>query len=549
MTVAGNLLLFSGFAVVLLGLRIIPRFRRLAVVTFIITLLWALDVLLLFRGLWQYATLVLAIGLATSLARAIRSRPDRTLRWVRRVAIVSGLVAGGMALRSVQRHWSADRSTGSRATAMTEGPNVLLLILDTVRASSLSLYGDSLPTTPELDSLTRDGVVFDRAYAAAPWTLPSHCAIFTGLPVHDLTCRWQHPLSDGPTTLAEVLRAHGYRTGGFVANHYYTTFETGLARGFDRWEDFMITWKEVLCHTVLVQMPIVRELLWGANTRSRLHALLHFRFRPDPKPEHDRKDAATVNREFLQWLDAAPGQPYFAFLNYFDAHDPYRAPAPWNTRFPKAEHDYDQYIGGIAYIDHELSLLLGELKRRGSLDHTIVVIASDHGEHFGEHGLYGHGNSLYIQLLHVPLALRYPPSVPAGARVEHPVSLRDLPATILDLAGFGQPSGLGGRSLRGTWMTPDTARISPVVAEVEREANFFGHEPARFDSLQALVDGHYEFIRTFGGREELFDLTRDPRGLVDIAGTSQGASVLPTLRAAFWRATGSRRAATTSSVR
>ncbi|MFN8583336.1 MAG: sulfatase-like hydrolase/transferase [Gemmatimonadaceae bacterium] len=121
--------------------------------------------------------------------------------------------------------------------------------------------------------------------------MPSHCSLFTGLDAQRTSCRWTTPLDSRATTLAEVLKGRGYRTGGFVANHFYTTRETGLSRGFDRWMDFQRTWKEVFCSTVLVQTGIVRSALWGATPRERLSGILRFKLRGDPKPEHDREDA------------------------------------------------------------------------------------------------------------------------------------------------------------------------------------------------------------------------------------------------------------------
>ncbi|MEP7346839.1 MAG: sulfatase-like hydrolase/transferase, partial [Gemmatimonadaceae bacterium] len=433
MSLVGNAIIFGTIALLLWGIGRVSRWmRRLSIAVAVFASLTALSVLLLITAIWQYASLALTLGATAALVRASKNSPASFLRSVRRVAAVCfalALVAAGLSL-------SRDSAPSEPvADTATDAPNVLLIILDTVRAASTSLYGYGLRTTPALESIAREGVVFDQAVATAPWTLPSHCSLFTGRDAEQTACRWNAPLDGEPTTISEVLRQRGYRTGGFVANHFYTTRETGLSRGFDRWADFQRTWKEVFCATVLVQTGIVRNAVWGTTVRQRLSGLRRMRLRGDPKPEHDRKTAAAVNAELLRWIDTTPGRPFFAFLNYFDAHDPYAAPPPFDRAFPKASNAQDQYDGGIAYMDQQLGTLMSELRRRGVLDHTVVVIASDHGELFGEHELFGHGNSLYWPLLHVPLVMRYPSRIAAGTHDARVVSLRDVPATILDLAG------------------------------------------------------------------------------------------------------------------
>ncbi|MBV6521935.1 MAG: hypothetical protein MNPFHGCM_02079 [Gemmatimonadaceae bacterium] len=530
MSLVGNTIVFLGMAVAVwvLGI-VVARLRRLSAVVAIFGCLAALCVLLLVTGIWQYASLAFALGLATVLSRAARDEPDSFLRYTRRVALATLAVGAAMAGRALQ----SDGSPPGSASGASGMPNVLLIIFDTVRASSTSLHGYSLRTTPVLDKLARESVVFDRAVATAPWTLPSHCSFFTGRDAQDTSCRWAAPLDSEGTTIAEVLRDRGYRTGAFVANVFYTTRETGLARGFDTWMDFRRTWKEVFCSTVIAQTGIVRNAVWGGSLRERISGLVRLRLRGDPKPEHDRKRAEIVNADLLKWVDEDSGRPFFAFLNYFDAHDPYRAPPPYDRAFPTAPHSREQYDGAIAYMDAQLGKLLSELRRRGLLDRTIVVVASDHGEMFGEHELYGHGNSVYWPLLHVPLVLRYPAELASGVRVSTAVSLKDLPATLLDLAG-ADDLRIGGVSLANLVRDSSAVRPSAALSFVEQGRNWWANEPARVDSLRSIVVGSEQYVHAYGGREQLFDLAKDVHGLRDVA--ADHADRLPAMREALERA-------------
>ncbi len=195
----------------------------------------------------------------------------------------------------------------------------MLIVLDTVRAASTSLHGYELPTTPALERLAREGVMFPRAIAPAPWTLPSHASMFTG--------RWPHTLSTGPwspldatyPTLAEYLRDRGYETAGFVANREYCGHEFGLSRGFVHYEDYRSTPGQAALytspgHTAMQKLPLVQALQTYDNL--------------------GRKSAEQLTADFLRWQGRRAGDaPFFAFLNYWDAHDPYTPPRSYARRF------------------------------------------------------------------------------------------------------------------------------------------------------------------------------------------------------------------------
>src|SRR5215831_8612670 len=391
----------------------------------------------MYPKLQAYAVLLLAAGLAMQTARLITGHARAfltlvycTIGWL--AALIGGLAVSVLLWQIL----SEQRAFATLPPAPPGAPNVLLITLDTVRAQSLSLYGYARPTTPQLERWAKTGVRFERAFATAPWTLPSHASIFTGRFPHETQANWLAPLDGTYPTLAEVLRQRGYVTAGFVANMTYCGEHSGLSRGFSHYEAAVVAPTEFVLSSALVRMVVNAHWL-----RRLIHSHQIF----------GRKDAAEVNSAFLRWLPRQGQRPFFVFLNYFDAHEPYLPPPPFaapsasrgwweDVSHTKDRSDYldlwkmspqqtqalrEAYEGAIAYLDQQLGRLFDELHHRGVLDNTLVIVTSDHGEQFGEHRLYGHGNSLYSQALHVPLVLFLPRRVPAGLSIPEPVSLRD----------------------------------------------------------------------------------------------------------------------------
>jgi arylsulfatase A-like enzyme len=257
--------------------------------------------------------------------------------------------------------------------------------------------------------------------------------------------------------------------------------------------------------------------------------------------------ATDINRRLLRWLDRNEGRPFFAFVNYFDAHAPYvvkepfwrpflsRPPRPW---LYTGDRDYsqdeltelrDSYDAAIAYADHQLGILLDELERRGVLDNTLLIVASDHGEQFGDHGLTGHGNSLYFDLLHVPLVMVMPGQIPAAVRSAESVTLRDIPATIMDVLGL-QGSTFRGESLRRYWTPASSRTAEPSLSELAFEGPRMMRGPIHRGSMQSLVMGDHHYIRNGDGVEELYDLFADPREQNDLSGKPESAPQLAEFR-------------------
>jgi arylsulfatase A-like enzyme len=193
---------------------------------------------------------------------------------------------------------------------------------------------------------------------------------------------------------------------------------------------------------------------------------------------------------------------------------------------------FDAYEGEIAYLDHQLGVLFDELRKRDLLTKTLVIITSDHGEQFGEHGLFGHTNSLYRPLLHIPLVIVNPPSVPSGKRVQEAVTLSELPSTVLDLIGLEDKLGFPGTSLARHWDgTPiDSRKGTPVVSGIRKLIRRPKDLPASRGDMDSLVAGGYHYIRNQGdGREELFDFHNDPLEEYNLAETDEGQQVVEQL--------------------
>jgi len=375
-------------------------------------------------------------------------------------------------------------------------PNILLIFWDTVRAQNLSLLGYGRPTTPHLERWAAEGTVFEQAMSTAPWTLAGHGSAFTGLRTQELGADWRKPIQTNATTLAEFLSDRGYRTGGFVANLISTASETGLARGFSHYEDFPRTLETVYLSTLVGQ----RLADWRPFFRGGMR-----RYPP--------RRADEITDRFLDW-SAQSDEPWLGFLNYFEAHDPYYPPENYRDRFSSDDVQLDKYDGALTVLDADLDRLLGALRDRGDLDNTIVILASDHGELFGEHGLRQHGNSLYIQLLHVPLVL-WGPGIPAGARITTPVSLRSLPATLAEMVFPGRDHPFPGGSLVGTWQ--DSAPGQPLLAGVPKGANTPPNEPVTLGNMSAVRDGAQHYILNGDDKGELYDLATDPNEEHDLA--------------------------------
>jgi arylsulfatase A-like enzyme len=504
---------------------------------------------LLRMPLYGACSVVLAAGLGRAISGGIAThivQPRKLAGVLVSLVGVLGLLAlWSSGLQSLKEY----RTIGGLSAPPATARNVVLIVWDTVRSYNLSLYGYERNTTPRLQQWARTGVRYDRAVAPAPWTYPSHTSFFTGQWPYRLNSQCKFNLDDPSPTLAEHLAANGYQTAGFAANTNCCSYEGGLARGFAHFEDYVLTPRSFLSRMV----P-------GKWVLEQVIGLVDF---------YDRKwiglqsrGAHEINSAFLAWLGRRrTDRPFFAFLNYFDAHEPYIPPAKYVGRFgirPTSSRDYrllvdfvglpkapnltrdilmarDCYDDCIAYLDHQLGQLLVALDGRGLLDNTVVIITSDHGEAFGDHGTTGHSYGIFLDEIGVPLVI-LAPGAPAGRVVKGPVTLRDLPATVVDLLGLSAGSPFPGRSLAAHWQVAPGDLASEITSPAFTEQAFSyaleAHELSRVGVpafQMSLVAGDEHFIRTASGKEKLFNLTTDPgerRDLIDSPYGKQQAEVL-----------------------
>jgi choline-sulfatase len=326
----------------------------------------------------------------------------------------------------------------------------------TTRADRLSPYGLMDVPMPGLDRLAREGVLFHQATSVAPLTLPAHASILTGLlpPRHGVRDNMDQPLAPAYTTLAELLRDRGFRTGAFVGSAIVNP-DRGLSQGFDYYSG------------------VVADDRRGADGRQR------------------RADA--VMSDAIRWLNEIGDSRFFIWTHLYDPHRPYDPPAPFKSRH------LDPYIGEIAFADAQIGRLLDTLERRQLLDRTLVIVTADHGESLGEHGERDHGVFVYESVLRVPLIIRAP-GVPTG-RVDSVVRLVDIMPTVLDVLGVERRE-MDGVSLMGALRGDGSGRDLEAYAE--------SLYPQRYgwSAVRALRDGRFKVIAA--PRPELYDLERDP---------------------------------------
>ncbi len=377
--------------------------------------------------------------------------------------------------------------------------NLVVIDIDTLRADHLGLYGYTRDTSPNLDRLARRSTVFTQAVAQAPNTPPSQMALFTSLyfSVHGFTGN-DDRLPASRTTLPELLKAQGFATWGFVDGGYlHAGF--GFERGFDHFED---------------------------------------------EPLHIERILANVDR----WLDGHSTQRFFLFVHCYDVHSPYAPPAPFDTYFedtpytgkftPTSEnlndvgrwkqtltpedlrHVVALYDGGIRYTDSRVGCFLASLERRGLLDSTLLVVTSDHGEEFREHGSMLHWQIWYVPNLHVPLLMLIPGR--AAQRIDGPVELVDVLPTVLDLLGLPPHPDAMGHSL-----------VPLIQGNAPPRERYAYAEPFTFDiPLRTIVTDRYQFFHDVKtGRDQLFDMRVDPLGTHDVA--ERERDVTARLRAAL----------------
>ncbi len=339
--------------------------------------------------------------------------------------------------------------------------NLLLITIDTLRADRLGCYGDGDAETPRLDELARGGVRFENAYSHVPLTLPSHGTLFTGrYPfAHGVRNNGNYFLREDETTLAELMRGRGFHTRAAVAT-YILSGKFGLAQGFDHYDDALGS----------------GELIRGFSSDV---------------------DADVVADGFETWLQEGGDEPFFAWLHFYDPHQPYAPPAPLDQRFAE-----DPYRGEVAFVDREIGGILDQLQARGLAEKTLIVVTSDHGEGFGEHGEVGHGILAYEEDLRIPLIVAAPGHLERRTVTER-VGLVDLMPTLLELYGIETPAGVQGQGFAGLLAGADEEAARDVYFE-----SMLGRDENNWAPLTGLITDQHKYISV--PDRELYDLGQDP---------------------------------------
>ncbi len=408
---------------------------------------------------------------------------------------------------------------GEPAPVAAPPKRVILISIDTLRADRLSLYGYPRRTSPVLDAFAEEAVVFEDVSSPSPWTLPAHASLFSGLypNTHRLNSH-ERRLRPRVRGLADILAEHGFRTAA-VVNSYYLSRRFGLDRGF---RDFVY----------------VKESVESIR-------------RSDP-----------ITDQAIEWLSRYPDQPVFLFVHYYDVHSDYTAlpryleefVQPYDGRldgstaqlleFRKgsfamdagdAAHLLDRYDASIRQMDDDLGRLFSFLREQGWLDESLIVVTSDHGEAFLEHGTVLHGQNQYQEVQRVPLVIRSPNHF-AARRIDLPVSLVDVAPTLLSLLGIEPPEPLDAfGAFDGVDLSPllasNDAEPARAAGKSRPDANalrellpirvLFGeadHTAEAFDITRSVRRGNVKLhFNRLTGRHELYDLEHDPGEQHDIA--------------------------------
>jgi len=365
-------------------------------------------------------------------------------------------------------------ATGLPATAQQELPNVVLITVDTVRADHLGCYGHKGVRTPHIDRLAGDGVLFQKAYTPVPITLPAHASLFTGTypmatGMHDFS---GNRLNPGQPTMAALLRGRGYATAGIVGSAVLDS-RFGLDSGFDFYYD---------------------EFDFSRLDERNLDSM--------------ERPGNLVMDQALGWLERTSARPFFVWVHLYDPHHPYTPPPPYDAEYRKNPYD-----GEIAFTDAQVGRLLDFLAEKKLYDHTLIVLASDHGEGLGEHDEETHGFFIYTTTLHVPLLVKLPArQTVRRQRVGAPVSLIDVLPTVLQLTGGGVPGFVQGKSLLPLMLGREENLHNGLYAE-----SYLPRIHFNWSELRSVRVGDHHYIQA--PRPEIYDLSKDPGERRNLHGT------------------------------
>jgi len=374
----------------------------------------------------------------------------RNFSWWR--VIVLGLVVCGAAM------WFFERVAGLRK----EIRHIVLISMDTCRADSLSCYGYPGRTTPNIDAVAEEAIVFNHVLTPIALTLPAHSSMLTGTTplYHGVHHNLGYRLEESSVTVGEVLQREGYSTGAIVST-YVLDSEFGLNQGFDSYDDEFVE--------------------------------------PIPVFYHNERKGGEASRVACEWLERHQDERFFLFLHYYDPHSPYEPPEPFASTFAGRP-----YAGEVAYTDYCIGQVIKKLKELNLYDSTLLIITSDHGEGFGEHREREHGYYIYQSTVHVPLVIKVPGGA-EGKRVNETAGLVDIVPTICGVLGITPPSTIHG---------VDLSRFLKRRGDIEKTDRYIYCEsflPTRYDCPPLLGVVNYPWKYIQAPRQELYDLNQGPR--------------------------------------
>jgi len=366
-----------------------------------------------------------------------------------------------------------DRATGvpSGEPAPPRPKNLVLITLDTARADALGAYGQALPSSPQIDRLAREGVVFEQAITSNPETLPSHATLFTGrFPFgHGVRSNSGYVLPEASETLAESLRDAGYATAAEVSALVMNA-QTRITQGFSRVRD--------------PDSPGVE--------------LKRVRYGDGPMQEVPTRVASDISRRGIEFIRRHRDEPFFLWLHYFDPHVPYSAPPRFNTRIPSSP-----YHAEVASADEEIGRVIEAIEGLGLREDTWLVLTSDHGEGLGDHGELTHSYFTYQSTMRVPLIFWGPKALRKGKRVASLVRSADVAPTLLELLGEQVPAAMQGESLRALLLGEATQIDLLAYGESIELTKTFAVAPLRF-----VARGKWKYVHKVA--PALYDLEQDP---------------------------------------
>lgn len=436
-------------------------------------------------------------------------------------------------------------------------PNILLIVLDATRFDACSCYGRTkVCTTPALDFLAEEGIIYEQAFTAAPWTLPAMTSIFTGLYPGQTDIYTKRELESEFLTITQILEQNGYATFG-ISNNDWLSKDFGLQRGFHQMYKLWQLWQtqdditnlsivEIDRSNSQIARQAIRKVMQGNIVKNTINTAYY-------KFGRNRKDygAARTKKPLTRWI-AAQEKPWFAFVHFLEAHLQYKPPMKYAELFTHdkkrvkrmlnadqwrlswrhnagvdllPEEDmqawHDLYLAEVAYTDYHMGQIIDWLRHTEKLDDTVVIVTADHGESLGEHGLLSHSYSLHDPLIRIPLVIRYP-NIFQNERNSHLVQSLDIFAAILDIIGINSPYNNASKSLLSA-----TAR-SAVLSEYGMPIPPHAAAMARFDlkpsdlkhrqrALTAFRTKTHKLVVTSDNTKEVYNLMADPEELKDIS--------------------------------